>query len=816
MLRVGGRRQLQTTEKLSIDSLDKPSQVIVIRDIEDRLPAHEILRPLRKLSDSDERSKFRSDSAENDDAEPSQAEVDESIDALRPSSVLLSSSEYSHLARQLADSYTRVQLAGYLNSTLKSSILLYPATIHNTSKEAVKTPERLKQSQWRPGRTPIEQRHTKAIKTIRKKVQIAKSTPKLVKQVLDLAWGLAIETEKQQIGELEIELQPWQLAFLFDVVSAKGKPMYQEAVESSLLLRQTEIHSFRPDNIVRITGAAETARDVAGRLDSRLATVLSLDVDMSCFGSLLGTEGWPAREMQDVFDERDMRDVGGLTQSLIRWSGKSVLSFHGLTDAAVQSARRLMFSFLDLQAVKTRATGRSEMLVVQSHEARLWPVPDVSISSLHARYRRKDPVRFTSVKARTTKAKPSDDGADDQTLLVDDASGAMLRQDKRFELAEQMAKELDLAEVFLDTKSATSDHSSLWQHDPPVSDTWSVQICRLLQDRARMRFRNIRETNHEEQERGQRRPLSQPSTTPLIVQPQVPGLAELLLCFQPREESHAQTLEHAASRESQLRACFVPSPFTKKGLDVFASHPEVQVTYDLRQSNPISGDSELHFSGMKALVEEHTSHVLMPEETCDLRFTRQTIAYNKAGNDTLETHKDLQRFTETLEASMRQHGQHNLAGGPTIQIPMPGWLLGHPQDDNVPAVDYLCERLEHIHSMALIPRQPFTGKHRANMDADVLDMIDTFPSGVFLRYSETATDSVGGRWGELNLMLDQSGVSEEEAALVDTRLLLHRLAETALKIVHLLTRIEEGTLHSNAIRGWKPVVKAELLNQMDT
>jgi hypothetical protein len=216
--RPGGETREGSTA-LSIDSLGKPTEIILLRDLgfeqaekeeaEDYISVDKHVFSREAIFKSIEDEKLQLD----------QDKINAQIDRLRPSASgsryatnAITAEEYAKLGKKLAKSYTSNHLQEYCRMTVAQR----GEQEGEGSAEQAATASRkisLTWSPWRRGTTPIGQRPpqaTKHISLIRNWKSYGKTA--LISIIVQSIWNVHIASEQDgEVGELEVRLKPWEI-----------------------------------------------------------------------------------------------------------------------------------------------------------------------------------------------------------------------------------------------------------------------------------------------------------------------------------------------------------------------------------------------------------------------------------------------------------------------------------------------------------------------------------------------------------------------------------------------------------------------------
>ena len=844
-----GRRQREGSARLGTNALNKPFEVVVLRDVP-QAKAEQVkanLGAFRQLNGDNEPSAARiiESSISEENKEPSQDDIDESIDSLRPDLSSLGAEQYVHLHGKLVAGYTTQQLSRYLTKALNLGSVDADA-VHLIP--VCEGGGRGRKLAWRPGRTQLEKRHS--LGTVVKKTDTSASRPKIAKQIIQLAWNLNIQSEEQQIGELEVPLDRWQLAFLFDL-NENERPIFERFIDSSLLLRAGEVRPYRPHNMMRITARRRDAEEIAWRIESKLCEVRRLDVSLHAFEPLLGSDGWPAR-FEDLIEDADLKDVGERTATVIDRTSASVIAIYSQHLAPKLHARRLLLSLLQLPSPRS-------IIVLEDLASHLSPqandrvyLPESPKSSLPFRHRRLELVRLSSSSRRLARsgfvAQSIEAHRDHLDPKVRSRGGD---GDLKSRLSRSLATHLIAAQPSYPSRHrASTDPKSCWSLVQSVEPwLWEADFCKILKSASiqaggmstPQTASRIRDGKISKPSPGSKVPHAS------IIQPKIPGIASLLSYFTPSWPSQVDTTTHPNAiqpttpvKPPYLLAHFVPSPFTARGVQAEAKLPRIEIRYIWSPHHSASTEFEdsprsLQATSMEAYLEEQEVHVPLPDESCDLRFTRKTSLKGKkhilgagAGAD-----KEIQRFTHELQKSISK-GTGALHSSARVMFRLPAWVLETDsmgqarRADRDVETEYLFERFEQVQTMDFVPA-PSAGDHGQHLDPGVKAVLEKVPTFFSLRYMEVEGGVAGGRTTGLTLKVaessrsrgcglkktmsddlagveredehsreDLSSGSDSDARSLDNGTETHtsKLVDAALDFVHLLTRFNARELQA--------------------
>jgi hypothetical protein len=763
-----GRRQRASSEALTTQSLGKPAEVLVFRDIiEDPADLMPRLAKPGEFEDEEDGDGQAGLSAEEIEAAiahgaqtPKEQEVNESISRLRPETHVLQKDEFERLAKTLFESYSARQLQKYLvlHSRLSPNAKARPAS-ERATRAAEKT---IPVTQWRPGKTPLEERL--ALISL-DQPDVARSKVKLVDQILRFAWHVAIDIEVQAVGELELQCTPWQIKLLFDVTH-KGLTNVERFVKSALLVQSCEVRPWRPGNVVRITARQHDAEEVSQRLQKNLAEAGRLFHDMNVFKPLLGSATWP-NTLNELFDEEDIKYVSNATNSAILLGEDGILSLYSVEKESRHNARRLLLSLLDLpyrkvsdqEADHTFARSLATLDVPRGLEGEA-AYEEYPTHGLNRRHHDHDLRRFQyPLQSPGTEAAP--------VRLQHGPS-------PRRVLAEQLGKGLGSFEPHPRPRPESLQTSSVWDRwaTSVMHFGWVARFCVLLQSFGK---KDLDVT----------RPKIT-STSSHVKLHRTPGLVKLLSYLEPvlpsasiqDKTSHGKLLrfrppdaiDHGWRR---LKVIFRPSPFQHlpenlaPPLEEILSLPAVELVVPVYErssrSEKAGGLTVGHNKGRVRIVRhEHEIAIPVPLEVADIVFGQDTVSSIWA-NQFATVCRDMRTVIKDVEAAVEgaEHEDYDATGGGSglrlqklkdeIRIKMPMWMF--PSTRDATAADvwrleeeheffYLLDRVELLREWDFNP--PRDPDVLEKMDRSTKHVMENWPKGLVLRVREVEQGMDGG------------------------------------------------------------------------
>ena len=783
-----GRRHRETSARLTQDSMQKPFEVVVLRDVPDAKGGNEADQ--HKASSYQETNHAGASQIARDilskNASPKEAEIFDSIDALRPPSTIIAEEEYESLAKDLADGYNTRQLSRYLSRSLQSISLGPPSQV---GRKALKWRENALQTlAWRPRISPTDEATHKT--TLFQKDDAANPKYKLVEQILRQSWSVSIDGELYQIGYLDMKLEAWHLSFLFDLYE-NSRPMYEAWIKNPLLLRSSEIRPDRAHNVLRITARKQDAEEIAARIQQKFREFESLELDLTALKPLR-TRRQPSKFHEYLPDQTSLHAIQRRLFCIFERRDKKTLVIHAPLEVTLWQARRAFLSFIDLpspSSIKSTIVATSPIDIrAEESDGNAHLLPDQPAQGMKSRQLA---LRYARL-ARSTEFAENCIGSESSNTTHFEANTKDSFYAQVSSIAEGLSAVKPLEPITFDSPSETVPFWELG--DRAYCEPWEVQFCKVLYNNTKSGHMRTIQTLPS---RGQKVVIGALDTSPSqsTIQPQVPGIATLVSYFSPTLESVKSPL---------IVAHFVPNPFTTNGLAPLTKLPRIRMRYSVSTNTE---RSTVKLQGIRAVLSQQEFRVHLPQEATDVRFVRQCTI--RALSNVALGDRDIQNFTAMLQHSLNRKRAF-LDGEPMVKFRLPG----SPFDDltdpwardlrkNGFEVDYLFERFEQVQSLDLDLN--FDTAFSANVDPSVKNVLSEYPTDVFLRYQEIEGGIVGGQRTELRLVNSAGSVSTlghddpgaydtgyvggGEQADVEENL---RLVKLSLRLANALTRINAG------------------------
>ncbi|EME87690.1 uncharacterized protein MYCFIDRAFT_209585 [Pseudocercospora fijiensis CIRAD86] len=320
---------------------------------------------------------------------------------------------------------------------------------------------------------------------------------------------------------------------------------------------------------------------------------------------------------------------------------------------------------------------------------------------------------------------------------------------------------------------------------------------------------------------------AEPETSRNVYRSTIPGLDALLSYFDtatnPRPlhlSKHCVPISYVGEEEPLVRidwalpylsAILLPLPNESLAVQL----PRIELRYNFTEPTQPGRPRDLFLTGLKADIDHQNLIVPLPDHAVDLNFSRSVSLVARAHLAKYDKH--ILYFTQQIQRSIFT-GDGVLTAPTELTLRLPRWLV-HPDADRSSgaekediSVTYLFERFKQTQRVDFAISEAARTAH--GVDSEVQDMAMQLPSSLRLKYSEADGGAIHGNSSTLTLLhktkrsapksaetsqpVDAlTGVLENEASQESTSQEqdpTQQLAESALRIAHLLTRINAGTL----------------------
>lgn len=636
----GGQRRVESSEPLSIASLGQSSEVIVLRDLHEPRSENKDPDTSAKPIHHAETAEPKQPALTGRDIEnmsgrralrPGPAEVNESVDALRPDEGVhvLTEDEFRQKFAALNKGYTIGQLKAYLvqktaparttsskankfRRTLPESIEPAPTEISSTDN----TLQNLKRTVWHAGTTSM----TKRLPMVDFDMSIGRkmnNKDDVIESILRHAWGLGIEEEQAAVGEMEFLLSPMQFGLLLTKNSQTLKPL----LESSKFYRNSQFQLHQPDRVIRIIGPRAEAEAIAHVLTEAYAPARTADINLETFHNALQRNS-SALTLRDILSPAQLTNIMTLTRTYIHYDVDAKrLRIASFVDVAINDAHRLLIALLP-------SISRAKVThLYDSHEAndcRLEAILSTKHLPSHAKHRQLGRWVTTSRKARQPGADPARLDAESnehsgEGIKENSPNPPLQRRSPIIEEAVALLKSrLDPSEEY-----ALETESPIWPEKPRVS-SWKARVGLSLHD--------LQDQDSFPGANGLFSSSENPAAFPKqVFSFQVPSLLGLL-----SGGSRASPWARGLHRRTALTAHLIPSPLEQMGVLASASLPTVQLRFRVEGAGRPSPDStrmsatlpdgkHIVLKDIRAIISSEAVQVNLPSHAADLRFEREVV-----------------------------------------------------------------------------------------------------------------------------------------------------------------------------------------------
>lgn len=775
----GGRRQWEESALLRSTAMGKPFEVTVMHDISEQTERSDgsIRRDVSTNEPRKEKSPILDKEAISLGSDPSAEEVGTSIDALQPESTFLATSELIALGNTLSDRYNTKQLSMYLRHALKVSSNEFNQQTQRSS-ATKRGSGGVKRSLWQAGRTDISKRLVQMKEG--RRVDTGRSKKSVVHRIIHVVWGLRSNEETQSLGELELVLPTWQFSYLFSL-SADGTPLHQFLIDTPFLRKTSVIQPYHLDNVMRITARRGDAEEIADQIQRNLINMVTLKTDMVTFRDIFQRDSLEA-ELKKTFHASICAEVGRRTSTFVELVGTQ-LCIYGNTDHDVQTANRILLSFLHLPSRATaRALSPSFLDALEHRTERLQNLTlsyEHGDSQLALRHRSRKLGRLILPSETVDKAAEKRRSTAVRYSRHTPSSGMMRRA------ARNMAVYLYLHPPPAPVQVAAKTWPTAGGQPPVnglITSPWRIDVgCLVLPGQVdeydalpalvgRAALEQLRKTASSEDQ--------------TLLRSRIPNLTGFLSYYTPVGGGR----EHESSALQTLVAHFMPSPFTKEGLGLLQRLPRIEVIYDTSQLR-----SPLRH--IKAIMAKQSVHLPLPGEAVDLCFVRDVIAYANPVNMRSDS---MSQFTETLLTSPGR-GLDSLRSEGEVLMKIPtSWLAdsnfeNFAEEDGLSTVPYQFDRFEVKETSTFAPS---VGNQAGWVDDVPMRHILT-DKAIRVHYQEVNGGIIGGSRKGLSISRDLGlGGTEKLNGKPETAQVqkLTELVDAGLHIARAFSRLGSGEL----------------------
>ena len=313
---------VETTAKLPIASMNKQTEVIVLRDLPRRMPLRkkdkpqppgpDTTKPFPNMTAKDIASWW-----DKRKGRLEQEEVNASIEKLRigQHGEVVSGVLYDNRLGKLARFYNTNQLRKYVNHHMSWVRGRKVTTIDTDAAKAVKIKpvshpaQELDISPWIPDAVPDDKPPAEEPPPLSKQ-EIGRR--KVAAEILDDCWSVQMENEVTRLGGLEIRMSPRQLNLWLNSTSESLKRL----LPSSPFYQKSALHLDADNHIIRIKGPKAEVENMADTVREAYAMSSHQTIELQHLPKL--------SDFADIFSSNQLEKVMGLTNTYIEYNGDSM------------------------------------------------------------------------------------------------------------------------------------------------------------------------------------------------------------------------------------------------------------------------------------------------------------------------------------------------------------------------------------------------------------------------------------------------------------------------------------------------------------
>ncbi|KAF2139524.1 uncharacterized protein K452DRAFT_360318 [Aplosporella prunicola CBS 121167] len=743
-----GKRVKETSAPLQKLRLGTQSEVLILRDVLDNTPnATQIEEEeVEKLSQEKRREIYDGlrKAIERERAVSGQEEVNEQIEMLRPSVYdrSMTREQMNKIKKALKLAFNIPQLRRYA-AIVQGSVKL---DAFDTSGDAIHLKTQIKKSGWRQGLTKITERLPEMEEVL---PVLEKSTKaQLLDRIIRHVWDVSIVEEQEAVGEMELQIEPWQLRLLSE---RRDKQSRLDMIGSRCV---ATLDVYGPDSVVRIIGNRESADRAATEVEASIENMDQFSVSLKPFASMV-------ESLEDLFTPRQIEIVSRLSGTIISNMGDALL-IQSLDKSISKDAQRMLLAMLDLPS-------RAEGTVLAKDEGE-GVLQVVTGTALPFRQRDKGYGRLAFPVARELISENKQDEHDeqDEAFMKRITSSIMKWNGPRRPEREEGLQEFEEPEVEEDTvKSAWSDSSitEIFAEygnilHPPVemgSSLSSVPVSSLVSD-----------TDRE----------------PRTFLHTLPGFSPLLKEISTYARASKNSFDAQARIPHGLLFRFIPSPWQAEDISVVKDLPvaDMRIVVD-QNGNP-------KFQGLSLTLKERTTEVLLPSKAVDVRFERRESLWRES----TFADKAIRSYLYTIK--MGQGTDRKIRALPFLKLSIPAWTVNNPEKWSEKFLMRQTPRGEEFRVNYLL----YGIEHRQIIRFDQ-------PNDEYrVTYSSVEAGKVRGRRGELRLRFktpEQTPTTDDLTAELEER--VQRLVEKGLAMANTIDDAANNRLTSvPVIRRYTP------------
>ncbi|KAF1344175.1 mitochondrial inner-membrane-bound regulator-domain-containing protein [Delphinella strobiligena] len=654
----------ETTAKLPISSLNKETEVIVLRDL-----------PKRKAEAQTEDEEWWHEEDGLEAAEPtpsltakdiesftdkrkqrlSQSEVNASIENSRlgEDEYIVTEAQYDAKVDELVRAYSADQLRKYKSSHSRpfAASKLRPSNPGRTVSDSASRQD-VDATPW----TPLDgQKQTSGDQRSSKKSPVTKR--QVAEDILRECWGVQADSDTIILGQVNIYLLPEQLNLWLNSTT--------HALEALLpagpFYRNSRLQLYPTVRTINIKGPQAEVESMLATIREAFGKSARTTIELD--GKLLGSS---VPDLANIYTPWRLGHTMSLINTYAEYDGdKKSIKLSSFNKNDLDDAFRVLVSLLPLPSRNTL----SNVSLIEDTD-HCYITPNVNTKSLSYRHRFTQLGRLVG----TVGKKESQDAASQPHSVANQES-----------IVKKVLMQLPprLAQVPADVSNSRHKYRSYWQRSAEQIP-WRARIGLILQSTSipspvDLKPSSASESQHEENKTS-------------IFMPSFPShlgaLSELRSVG--KTPSYLPTGQSLLRRYSirppvQLIAKLIPSPFTEAGTLASGALPTVELKF--QEERPKLGEvvhmseeeverqkPELRFRGMQAVIDEDVVEVSLPHWPADLRLERKTVLRSHYADGDAA----IARFINTvLDSEKSKEG--SIRAPQQLALRMPSWTIKLPR-----------------------------------------------------------------------------------------------------------------------------------------
>lgn len=552
----------------------------------------------------------------------------------------VSQATFVKLQKTLNTGFTHWQLAAFYS-------IAKHVRSHDVDKKVIEgltsgngTPKRpVKRSEWQPGTTDIMDRLPGLDVTIRpKKMSVSKQL--MVDRILRECWKLEPLEEIEAPGEIEMSLQPWQIALL-------------NVGESDTVLdkigqtRRAKFEFHQQHGILRITADKTTAEYATNDIEEALANTESKHLNLRPWLGVLAEGKIPKpKHLASMFSQIDIDTVSMLTRTVIEKVDGAIIWIRGLDGSAVAEAERLLIRLLPLNDQVTHSID-AQIVEVAKDSNYLMPV-FLAENALDQKNRKAAFGRNLMPKSKSATPKDVEVSEEHQEEYQEEHQEAT---DKPVSTPETYSAHVD--------RVVAAMHRSAADISPPpkAAGSWSSKSEYFMSAELGQALFPL---NTSPPTTTTPEPTTTTVAPPLTFNPFTPGLTSLLTSPQFTATNQMQG--------PSLIYDFIPSA-------IQPSFNRGQLLPDLRiqmRTGRAGSNPRLHYLTLG--FDKRIHNVLLPNKAVDIRF-RSSARLKMKNPSSVEVVKE---WLEQVKLNVEQGGR---LWAPDLELEIPTWTIPGETED---------------------------------------------------------------------------------------------------------------------------------------